>query len=96
MTLENMNEELTEIFIEDDNGDEIPFYILDKATILDKDYYLAVNSENVEEADEMLILLNTAGVESDELIFEIVDDEDILKNVMAVFEEQLEDIDLIF
>lgn len=96
MSLENINESLTEIFIEDDNGDEIPFYILDKVTILDRDYYMAINSENVEEADEMLILLNTADSDCEELVFEVVEDDDTLKNVMAVFEEQLEDIDLIF
>lgn len=96
MSFENIDNELTEIFIEDENGDEIPFYILDKATILDKDYYLAINDENTETADEMLILLDVSDLGSDELVFEIVDDEDVLKNVMAVFEEQLEEIDLIF
>ncbi len=96
MTLENVSEELTKIFIEDDNGCEIPFFILDKATILDNDYYLAISDEDVEKADEMLILLDISDAEDEEMVFEVVEDEDILENVMAVFEEQLEDINLIF
>lgn len=93
MDKEELNDELPMIMIENGDGTEIPFYILDKATILDNEYYLAIDSDNLNDSEEMLILENTADSDSDDLIFDIVDDESVLKNVMAVFEEQL-DIEL--
>lgn len=88
--MSKIENELIEVLIGNDEGDETPFYIADKADFNEKEYYLAVNNSDFEHADEMLILVNTSTNE-DDLVLEIVDDENLLNEISAIFEEQLED-----
>lgn len=90
--IENENE-LIEVLIGNDEGDETPFYIVDKADFNEKEYYLAVNNADIDDADEMLILVNTSTNE-DDLLLEIVDDENLLNEISAIFEDQLDDTEL--
>lgn len=89
----DLNEEVIEIMIGNDEGEEIPFYIVDKAVYQNKDYYLAVDNMEMDEAEEMLILMD-ASENEDDLVLEIVDDESLLNEISTVFEEQLEDMEL--
>lgn len=90
----DMNEELIEIMVGNDEGDEVAFYIIDKTEFKGQEYYLAVDNMEPDNAEEMLILLNVSENE-DDLILEIVDDENLLNEISAVFEEQLDDTEII-
>lgn len=87
-------DDLIEVLIGNDEGDETSFYIVDKADFNEKEYYLAVNNADMEVADEMLILVNTS-INEEDLVLEIVDDENLLNEISAIFEERLEDTNLV-
>lgn len=87
-------DDLIEVLIGNDEGDETSFYIADKADFNEKEYYLAVNNADMEAADEMLILVNTS-INEEDLVLEIVDDENLLNEISAIFEERLEDTNLV-
>lgn len=87
------NNEIMEIMIGNDEGMEVPFYIIDRAVVKEKEYFLAVDHEDPDLAEEMLILVNVSSNDND-LVLEIVDDEAVLDEVSAVFEEQLDDTEL--
>lgn len=76
-----------------DDGEKVNFYVLEQSRLGGRDYILVTDSLDEEEG-EALILKDVSAPEDAEAIYEIVDDDQELDAVSAIFAEMLEDIDL--
>lgn len=74
-------------------GDAVEFYILEQTMIGGANYLLVTDSEG--EDGEALILRDVSAPEDAEAVYEIVDDDETLNAVAAVFEKIVDDIDII-
>lgn len=79
----------------DETGEETEFYIIEETRINNKDYLLVTDDddEEAEEADAY-IFKDISEADSEEAVFEMVDDEDELAYVSKIFSELLEDADI--
>lgn len=84
-----MDEELSKITFTTEDGEELEFFVLEETTISGNTYLLVADS--IEEEANALILKEEPG-ESDEAIYDIVENEDELAALSKVFEELMEDI----
>ncbi|MCD7725108.1 MAG: DUF1292 domain-containing protein [Clostridiales bacterium] len=75
-------------------GEEaVEFYVLEQTRLGGIDYILVTDSE--QDDSEALILRDVSAPEEEEAIYEIVTDDEELDAVAAVFENMLEDIELL-
>lgn len=75
-----------------DEGEAVDFYVLEQTRLGGIDYILVTDSE--EEDAEALILKDISAPEDAESLYEIVDDDEELDAVAAIFSSMLEDVDL--
>lgn len=75
-----------------DNDELVEFYVLEETKINGTKYILVTESEE-DEADAY-ILKDLAAEDEAESIYEIVEDENELEMVSALFAELLEDVDI--
>lgn len=76
-----------------ENGEAVEFYVLEQTRISGVDYLLVTDSE--EGDGEALILCDVSAPEDAEAVYEIVEDDEKLSTVAAVFEKEMDDIDII-
>lgn len=76
-----------------EGGEETWFYVLEQTRLGGVDYILVTDSE--EGDGEAMILRDMSAPEEEEALYETVADEEELEAVAAVFENMLEDIDLL-
>lgn len=76
-----------------ENGEAVEFYVLEQTRISGVDYLLVTDSE--EGDGEALILCDVSDPEGAEAVYEIVEDDEKLSTVAAVFEKEMDDIDII-
>ena len=74
-------------------GGAVEFYILEQTMIGGVNYLLVTDSG--EGDGEALILCDVSAPEDTEAVYEIVDDDETLNAVAAVFEKIMDDIDII-
>ncbi|MCX4321787.1 MAG: DUF1292 domain-containing protein [Lachnospiraceae bacterium] len=74
-------------------GEAVEFYILEQTMIGGTNYLLVTDSEG--EDGEALILRDVSEPEDPEAVYEIVEDDETLNAVAAVFEKIMDDIDII-
>jgi len=84
------NEKL--IFTSED-GEEIEFYVLEQTKINGKDYLLVADDNEGEEANA-LILVDVSEPESEEAVYDVVEDEEQLEALSRVFTELMDDLDI--
>lgn len=84
-----MGEELSKIAFTTEDGEELEFFVLEETAISGNTYLLVADS--IEEEANALILREEPG-ESDEAVYDIVEDENELAALSKVFEELMEDI----
>lgn len=77
-----------------DGEEAVDFYVLEQTTIAGVNYILVTDAEEDEEG-EAYILKNISDPESEECMYSMLEDEKEFDAVAAVFENMLEDIDLI-
>lgn len=75
-----------------EDGDPVDFYVLEQTRISGVDYILVSDSE--EGDGEALILRDVSRAEEKEAVYEIVDDDETLNAVAAVFEKIMDDVDI--
>ena len=75
------------------DGDAVEFYVLEQTMIGGVNYLLVTDSE--EGDGEALILCDISAPEEPEAVYEIVEDDEKLNAVAAVFEKMMDDIDII-
>ena len=77
-----------------DGGEAVDFYVLEQTTIGGVNYILVTDSEEDEEG-EAYILKDMSDSDAEERVYSMVEDDTEFDVVSAVFENILEDIDLI-
>lgn len=80
------------VFKLDDNAEEA-FFVLEQTKLNGNTYILVTDSE--EDEAECLILKDTSAPEDKESLYEVVEDEVELSAVLKVFEELLEDVEVL-
>ncbi len=76
-----------------EEGGAVEFYILEQTMIGGVNYLLVTDSEG--EDGEALILCDVSASEEAEAVYEIVEDDETLNAVAAVFEKIMDDVDII-
>lgn len=76
-----------------EDGDAVEFYVLEQTMIGGVNYLLVADS--AEGDGEALILSDVSAPEDPEAVYEIVEDDEKLNAVAAVFEKIIDDIDII-
>lgn len=79
-------------FTSEEMSETVEFFVLEQTKINGISYILVTDSERGDA--QCLILKDTAPQDSDDSIYEIVEDDDELSVVSKVFEELLEDVDI--
>ena len=77
-----------------DGGEAVDFYVLEQTTIGGVNYILVTDAEDDEEG-EAYILKDMSDSDAEERVYSMVEDDTEFDAVSAVFENILEDIDLI-
>ncbi len=75
-----------------EGGEPIRFYVLEQTRLGGADYILVTDAEDGD--GEALILRDTSAPEEGEAVYEIVEDDEELHAVAAVFDNMLDDIEL--
>lgn len=76
-----------------DEGEEIPFYIIEQTTLAGKDFLLVTDSDTQEDEAQVYIMQEISD-QDDQTIYEFVEDETQLEALSKVFEELLDDVDI--
>lgn len=76
-----------------DEGEEIPFYIIEQTTLAGKDFLLVTGSDTDEDEAEVYIMQEISDQE-DQTVYEFVEDEAQLEALSKVFAELLDDVDI--
>ncbi len=74
-------------------GEAVDFYVLEQTTIGGVNYLLVADSE--EDDGEALILCDVSAPEDPEAVYEIVEDDEKLNAVASVFENMMDDVNII-
>ena len=77
-----------------DGGEAVDFYVLEQTTIGGVNYILVTDAEEDEEG-EAYILKDMSDSDAEERVYSMVEDDTEFDVVSAVFENILEDIDLV-
>ena len=77
-----------------DGGETVDLYVLEQTVIGGVNYILVTDAEDDEDG-EAYILKAESGAENEEQVYSMVEDDNELAAVSGVFENMLEDIDLI-
>ena len=70
----------------------VSFYVLEQTRVNGKNYLLVADS--LDEDGEAMIFEDTSSDDDTESVYEVVEDETVLKAVAKIFEESLDDITL--
>ncbi len=87
------NEDMVVNFTTED-GDEVVFHVIEE-TKINGVKYLLVLDDIEEEEEEALILKEVSTEDAEEVCYDIVEDEKELTAVASIFEELLEDLELV-
>ncbi len=75
-----------------DDGEAVDFYVLEQTRLGGIDYILVTDS--MDDDGEALILKDISAPEDTEALYEIVDDDEEMDAVAAIFSNMLEDVEL--
>ena len=76
-----------------DEGEEIPFYIIEQTTLAGKDFLLVTDSDTDEDEAEVYIMQEISD-QDDQTVYEFVEDEAQLEALSKMFAELLDDVDI--
>lgn len=85
---------MEKITFKPDGEDAVEFYVLEQTTLGGVNYILVTDAEEDDDGDAY-ILKTVSGENENEQVYNMVEDDDELAAVSGVFENMLEDIDLI-
>ena len=75
-----------------EDGEVVEFFVLEQTRLGGVDYILVTDSDD--DDGEALILKDVSAPSDEEAIYEIVEDDNELDAVAAIFAEMLDDVDL--
>ncbi|MBQ1597618.1 MAG: DUF1292 domain-containing protein [Lachnospiraceae bacterium] len=79
-------------FYDEESGEDLDFYILEE-TVLNEKNYLCVTDNDPEDEEALVYVLEKTGETEEEATYTVVEDEETLKAVLAVFSELMGDTD---
>lgn len=77
-----------------DGEEAVDFYVLEQTAIGGVNYILVTDAEEGEDGEAYILKANP-DADNDEQVYSMVDDDDELAAVAGVFENMLDDIDLV-
>lgn len=89
-----MNHRQDEISFITEDGEEVMFQVLEQTRLGGMDYLLVSTTAEEGEEAEALILKDISEDTDEEAVYDIVEDEEELQSVAAIFKELLDDIEL--
>ena len=84
------NKETKVVNFTTDNGEEIPFFVVEETKIAGENYLLVTDSED-DEADAYI--LREVSENTEESFYEMLEDDDKINAISKVFAELLDDVD---
>ena len=87
-------EEYGKLVMTDENGCEDVFYIIEETRIAGVSYIMVTDSPDEEPEADAYILKDVSSPESEEAVYEFVEDDAELKAIADVFAQLLEDTDI--
>ena len=84
------NKENKVVYFTTDEGEEVPFFVVEETKIAGENYLLVTDSEE-DEADAYIF--REVSENENDSFYEMVEDEDELQAVFKVFEQMLDDVD---
>lgn len=78
-------------FIDDETGDEIEFAILSACQHKEDGYILVADVNDLDDEELTVMVMVAQYIEGDEIVYEIVEDDDLLAVVYPKLEEKMED-----
>ena len=84
------NKESKVVYFTTDEGEEVPFFVVEETKIAGENYLLVTDSEE-DEADAYIF--REVSENENDSFYEMVEDEDELQAVFKVFEQMLDDVD---
>lgn len=81
----------TLIFTDDETGEEIEFAVLSAIQYKEDGYILVADLEELEKDEVTAIVMIASFVEGDDIIYEIVEDDELLEIVFPMLEDEMED-----
>ena len=82
-------------FFSEDTGEGTWFFVLEETRVNGVDYILVTDDDDPEADAEAMILKDTSNDGDSEALFEPVEDERELRDVMKIFTELLDDTDIV-
>lgn len=89
-----MSEKSEKIVFTNDDNEEVEFYVLEQTMINGKNYLLVADSDNEEEEANALILREKITTDSEETIYDVVEEEEEVQSISKIFVELLDDVDI--
>lgn len=85
------------IFTMEDTNEDVEFFIMEQTRVNGVDYLLVTDSDRDDGLEEgtCWILKDLSASDEAEALYEIVEDDEELASVSKIFEELLEDVDII-
>ena len=90
MSEESKAKSYESILFTDDDGNDIELFILEE-TVLAGESFLLVSDSDPDSDEVEVMVLRKVEDDGDEVCYVPVDDDNLLKNVLGVFEELLDD-----
>ena len=87
-------EENGKIVFKDENGSEDVFYIVEETKIAGVSYIMVTDTPEDEPEADAYILKDVSDPDSDEAVYEFVEDDNELKAISEIFASLLEDTDI--
>lgn len=78
-----------------DDGEKVEFNVVEQTTLNGINYLLVTEDNNNDEEAEAYILKDISANDEEEAVYDMVEDEEELSLIAEIFEELLEDIDLV-
>ena len=87
-------EENGKIVFKDENGAEDVFYIIEETKLAGVSYIMVTDTPDDEQEADAYILKDVSDPDSEEAVYEFVEDDNELKAISDIFAELLEDTDI--
>jgi len=80
-------------FVDDVTGEEVNFVVLSAVQYKEDGYILVIEEEEFDEPEATAYVLVATSSDGDDIIYEIVDDDDILDEVYPLLEDNMDNFE---
>ncbi len=80
-------------FIDDITGEEVNFAVLSAAQYKEDGYILVIEEHEIDLDEATAYVLKATYIDGDDIIYEIVEDDDVLDQVYPLLEEKMDEFE---